>query len=424
MPEIASDPSQRNHRATEFFLARQPILNRGQGLVAYELLFRHEDEATARIVDDLVATAAVIEHATELGMENVIGGSLGFVNIDKTVLMSDFVQFLPRDKVVLEILETVKVDDEVLDRVAELRGLGYTFALDDVIHESEDVHLLLPLVDIVKVDIAALKSNSLPQLSTRFRTAKKKLLAEKVENIEEYQRCLDLGFDYFQGYYFAKPAVLTGKKLSPSQVALVNLMAQLNSDADNAVIERTIKQDASLGITLLRMANSPALGTGHRINSLAQALMLLGRRQLQRWVQILLYAEPMKSTGMLSPLLILATTRGKLLELMANHIAPRNRNMADVAFTVGIMSLMDALFGQPMEKILKQMLVVDAVKDALLAREGIFGEMLRLTEYVEQIDQSGEQIMPALARLKLTQGKLCEMQMEAYAWSEQVSRQA
>jgi c-di-GMP phosphodiesterase len=424
MSDSASAPAPHSHWISEFFLARQPILNRGQGLVAYELLFRRADAGTASVIDDLAATASVIEHATELGMENVIGGSLGFVNIDKSVLMSDFVQFLPREKVVLEILETVKVNSEVIDRVAELRRAGYTFALDDVINESDDVRLLLPHVDIVKVDIAGLQPGILDQLSARLRSAKKILLAEKVESIDEYRRCLDLGFDYFQGYYFAKPAILSGRKLSPSQVALVRLMSQLNSDAENAEIERTIKQDASMGITLLRMANSPALGTGHRITSLSQALLLLGRRQLQRWVQILLYAEPMKATGMLSPLLVMATTRGKLLELLAGHIAPRNRNMADIAFTVGIMSLMDALFAQPMEKILEQMLVADAVREALLAREGIYGEMLKLAEFIEQVDESEQPIDPALASLGITREDLFDMQLDAYAWSEQVSRQA
>lgn len=424
MSDLAPDPSLNSQRVKEFFLARQPILDRDQGLVAYELLFRRADAGAASVIDDLAATASVIEHATELGMENVIGESLGFFNIDKSVLMSDFVQFLPRGKVVLEILETVKVTEEVVARVTELRNAGYTFALDDVIGESDDVRQLLPLVDIIKVDIADMHPATLAQLSARFRLARKKLLAEKVENIEEYQRCLNLGFDYFQGYYFAKPAVLSGRKLSPSQLALVQLMAQLNSDAENTEIEHTIKRDASLGITLLRMANSPALGTGHRITSLGQALMVLGRRQLQRWLQILLYAEPTKSTGTLSPLLVLATTRGKLLELMADKLAPGNRNMADIAFTVGIMSLMDALFASSMEKILEQIPVDDAVSEALLNRTGIYGEMLKLAEYMENIDHSATLLMPALTSLALSNEELFDMQLTAYAWSEQVSRQA
>lgn len=422
MTDLSSDPTLHPQRVREFFLARQPILNREQGLVAYELLFRRADAGTANVIDDVAATAAVIEHATELGMENVIGGSLGFVNIDATVLMSDFVQFLPRDKVVLEILETVKVTDAVVVRVNELKHAGYTFALDDVVGNSEDVRRLLPLVDVIKVDIAGMHANTLSQLSAHFKSAKKKLLAEKVEDVGEYQRCLELGFDYFQGYYFAKPAVMSGRKLSPSQMALIRLMGQLNSDAENADIERTIKHDASLSLTLLRMANSPALGTGSRITSLSQALMVLGRRQLQRWLQILLYAEPTKSHGALSPLLVLATTRGKLLELMANRINPGNRRIADTAFTVGIMSLMDALFASPMEKILEQIPVIDAVSAALLNRTGIYGEMLTLAEYMETLDQHAPLLLPALEHLRLGSEDLQQMQIAAYQWSEQIAR--
>jgi c-di-GMP phosphodiesterase len=424
MSDLSLDPSIHSQRVKEFFLARQPILNRGQGLIAYELLFRRAEAGAASVVDDLAATAAVIEHATELGMDNVIGGSLGFVNIDASVLMSDFVQFLPREKVVLEILETVKVTDSVIARVVELKQAGYTFALDDVIADSGDVRKLLPLVDIVKIDIAGMPAATLTQLSTQFKSTRKKLLAEKVENIEEYNRCLDLGFDYFQGYYFAKPAVLSGRKLSPSQLALMQLMGLLNSDAENADIERTIKQDASIGLTLLRMANSPALGTGNRITSLGQALMVLGRRQLQRWLQILLYAEPSKSAGTLSPLLVLATTRGKLLELMADKLKPGNRNIADIAFTVGIMSLMDALFASPMEKILEQFPVTDAVSEALLSRSGIYGNMLKLAEYIENLETPGTLLTQALQSMQLSSEDLHEIQLAAYDWSEQVSRQA
>lgn len=405
----------------DFFLARQPILNRGQGLVAYELLFRRAETGNAGVIDDLAATASVIEHASALGMANVIGDALGFVNIDSTVLMSEVIQFLPYDKVVLEILETVRATDAVFARVEELKKMGYTFALDDVVAYSEDIQKLLPLVDIIKLDIAALQPATLSQLSARFKSAGKKLLAEKVETHDEYQRCLELGFDYFQGYYFARPAILSGKKLSPSQVVLVQLMGQVNSGAENTDIERTIKQDASLGLALLRMVNSPALGMGHRITSLGQALMVLGRRQLQRWLQILLYAEPNQPAGSRSPLLVMASTRGKLLELMANRIKPGNRDMADTAFTVGIMSLVDALFASPMEKILAQIPVADAVESALLSRSGIYGEMLRLAEYLETSQRQAALLGPALQAMQLAVEDLHEMQLAAYEWSAQVS---
>jgi EAL and modified HD-GYP domain-containing signal transduction protein len=409
-------------RIKEFFLARQPILNREQQLFAYELLFRNAVIGPANVTDDIAATASVIAHASELGMENVIGASLGFINVDAAVLTSEFIRFLPKQHVVLEILETVRVTDRLLARVAELSQAGYVFALDDVVSESEDVQRLLPLADIIKVDINGLSYEELARLSSRFKSAGKKLLAEKVESLVQFQHCLDLGFDYFQGYYFARPLVLSGKKLSPSQIAVMQLMAQVVSRADITDIERSIKQDASLVLTLLRLVNTPAAGVPQRIDSLRQALEILGREQLQHWLQILLYADPGKSKGATSPLLALATSRGKLLELIAGKINPGDRDMAGAAFTVGIMSLMDALFGLPMETILERFSVADEVKQALLSRSGVYGDMLNLVEGIERINGSASTVAPLLKKLHLSVDEFYSLQLKAFEWSDTVSQ--
>lgn len=418
------NPPSQMQRSDEFFLARQPILNRDQGLLGYELLFRRAGFGPAEVIDDRSATASVIAHASELGLENVIGASLGFVNIDAVVLMSDFVSFLPADKVVLEILETVIVTDEIVGRVAELAKAGYTFALDDVIADSEGLQRLLPFASIIKIDIMGMADADLVRLSRQFATGGKKLLAEKVENIEEFKRCLNLGFSYFQGYYFAKPVIMTGRKLSPSQVAILRLMSQIVADADTAEIEITIKHEAALSFNLLRMVNSPGIGVTHRVDSLSHALIVLGRRQFQRWLQILLYAEPGKASFAVAPLLSMATTRGKLLELIAQKRHPGNHNMADTAFTVGIMSLMDTLFGLPMEKILEQISVVEEVSDALLFRNGFYGDMLKLAEYLERVDESAPLMLALMQKLELSIEELYGLQVAAYEWSESVSRTA
>jgi EAL and modified HD-GYP domain-containing signal transduction protein len=408
-------------RVKDFFLARQPILNRDQSLAAYELLFRSAAAGPAGVTDNVAATASVIAHASELGLENVIGTSLGFVNIDATVLMSDFVQFLPREKVVLEIIETVKATDEVIARVTELVRQGYRFALDDVIADSPDLRRLLPLVEIIKIDIMGMTQNKLAKLCAQFKGTNKKMLAEKVEHLEQFNFCLGLGFDYFQGYYFAKPVILTGKKLSPSRLAIVQLLNLVIADADTADVERAIKHDASLGLNLLRLVNTPAFLTSQRFETLGQAVVVLGRRQLQRWLQILLYTEPGKPGSFKSPLLILATTRGRLLELMAQKIKP-GKNVEDTAFTVGIMSLMDTLFSSPMEQILEHITVTEEVKDALLQRTGIYGEMLQLAEYIERIDDTGPMLPPALKKLHLTSEELYAMQVAAFEWSDNIAR--
>ena len=232
-----SDATAHSLRVRDFFLARQPILDRNQELYAYELLFRNGDVGGANFTSDLSATASVISHTAQLGIEKVVGDVCGFINVDAAVLMSDIFQFLPREKVVLEIVETVAATPEVLARIAELRAEGFSFALDDVITDSDDVRKFLPLVDIVKIDLRDMPLSALLKLTPQFKLAGKILLAEKVETVGQFKICLDLGFDYFQGYYFAKPSILSGKKLSPSQLSLMELMNLVDSDADSAAIE-------------------------------------------------------------------------------------------------------------------------------------------------------------------------------------------
>ncbi|MFM2088128.1 MAG: hypothetical protein RLZZ237_2997, partial [Pseudomonadota bacterium] len=291
----------------DFFLARQPILNREQRLVAYELLFRSTGlQQTAVVSDDVEATATVIAHAAELGMEQVVGLQLAFINVDAVALMSDFIRFLPHHRVVLEILETVRVTPELLARISQLRQAGFRFALDDVVGESSDVQQLLPLIDVIKVDIAQLSPDALGGLVPTLALSRKKLLAEKVETVAQFEQCLALGFDFFQGYYFARPVILTGKKMSPSELTILRLLEMVQSDADHRDIERCIQHDAIISLNLLRLVNTPAVSAGARIDTLGQALMLLGRRQLQRWLQILLYVKPGSGAPFASPLLQLA----------------------------------------------------------------------------------------------------------------------
>ncbi len=410
--------------ARDFYLARQPILNRAQGLFAYELLFRTAAHGPANVTNDSLATATVMANAAELGMQMVVGNALAFVNVDMAALASDFVRFLPHDKVVFEILETVEVTPELLARVTQLVRLGFRFALDDVIASLDDLKQLLPVIDFIKVDIRAISSQKLASLAAELKQSGKKLLAEKVETQEEFEHCLALGFDYFQGYYFAKPLVMSGKKLSPSQLTIVRLMTLIQRDADSSEIEIAIKQDASIGLNLLRLVNSPGAGVVHRIDSISQAVIILGRLQLQRWLTVLLYSQPHGGTGMLSPLLVLATTRGKLLELISLAQKPADRQAAERAFTVGIMSLMDTLISLPMATIVEQILLGDEVRDALLQRSGRYGRMLMLAEALESADACAASWWDLMQEFALTHDALYQLQLTAYSWSNAIASDA
>jgi EAL and modified HD-GYP domain-containing signal transduction protein len=396
----------------QLLLARQPILNRNQRLVAYELLYRNAEVNDARVTDGAQATASVIAHASELGMEQVVGDQLAFVNVDTTGLMSDFIHFLPNDKVILEVLESVEPTPDVLARLQELKLAGYKFALDDVVSESDAVTALRPLMDVIKVDIKQIERGQLASLARSLRNPNQKLLAEKVETVEEFRECMDLGFEYFQGYYFARPVILSGKKIAPSQLSIMHLLDMLNRDADQREVERSVKHDPLISLNLLRLVNTPAVGARFRINSVGHALIVLGRRQLQRWLQILLYV---KGAEFDSPLLQMATTRGKTMELVMGHVRPSEKVAADIGFTVGIMSLMDALFSVRMGEILDSVNVLDEVRDALMHREGELGIALRLIELIERA-QEGQELTGILHRLELSPSALYALQCEAFEW--------
>ncbi|HEY4542184.1 MAG TPA: EAL domain-containing protein, partial [Noviherbaspirillum sp.] len=212
------------------------------------------------------------------------------------------------------------------------------------------------------------------------------------------------------------PFVLAGRKLPPGQAAVVKLMGQLHADVAPQELEETIKQEPALGLALLRLLNAKAQSVARPVESLGQILEVLDRTQLQHWLQILAYADPDAAEPASSPLLMLATARGKLLELLAQAL-PQPGAVPQVAFTVGVMSLLDALFDLPMEKVLDGLTVAEDVRAALLAREGTYGDMLRLAEVLEQVDGGEVDLVRLLRPLGLTPEQLGALQLQALEWS-------
>jgi EAL and modified HD-GYP domain-containing signal transduction protein len=408
--------------ASEFFIARRLLLDRQHRPAAYELVFSEvEGNALGSSAPDAhPTTASVIADVAQHGLLRIVGDVPAYLHVDDEALMTDLLEFLPPARVVLEMMESTHATPQVIARIELLEQRGFTFALD-VSRDSDTVQQLLPLMRTVRIDISNRQPSELAGLCSLFRAHQKKLLADNVESAEDYQRCIALGFDYFRGYYFAKPKILDGKKLSASQLAITELMALVASDADSAEIEHRIKSDVALGLNLLRLVNTPALST-HRIDSLRQALMVLGRNQLQRWLQVMLYADTGHHPQNMQPLLILATTRGRLLELLAQKLKPGNRGIADTAFTVGIMSLMDTLFSMPMADILKQIHVVEEVRDALLDRSGYFGKLLALVEQTEWVEKGCERLQRLTRELRLSPSDLYSLQLSAFEWSDHVAR--
>ena len=395
----------------ELFLGRQPILDRKQNLAAFELLFRSGHFNGATFEDDVFASATVINHAfTELGVEAVLGKHPGYVNLSAPLLMSEVIELLPRNKVVLEILETVKVSSTLIKRCVDLKEMGFTLALDDFVGHEREFTPLLDVVDIVKVDVQRLTPEALRQVTARLQLLDRTLLAEKVDSREQADHCLELGYQLFQGYYFARPSVITGRRVSGADAALMRLLRLLMVGGKDGV-DAALQEHPELADGLPRLA---ALVTS------ADTVATPSVRKPQRWLPLLIYmVSGAPGAEIPSPLLVLAATRGKLMELLARALRPADREFQERAFLTGTLSLVNALLAAPLSEILGTLPVAEDVRSALSLRDGELGALLALVEALEAADLTA--IEHALGRVPgLHHGRVIGLQVEAMRWADSI----
>jgi c-di-GMP-related signal transduction protein len=412
----------------EVFLGRQPILDRQQQLFAYELLFRSTNAESGNFAsfrDGTQATATVVANVfTEFSVADALGPYQGFIKVDDGFLFSDLIDALPPHAVVLELLESVVPTADVLARCAELNSRGFILAIREMPEAPGRQRPLLTLAEVIKIDISRFSPERLRLLVGELKPLGKTLLAEKVESSEQMQLCHELGFDLFQGYYFAHPTVISGKRLNTSELALLRLLSLLIQDADNAEVEKLFKQEPVLTVNLLRLTNSVGSGMTTRITSLRHAITVLGRQQLLRWLQLLLYTHASSAAPAANPLLQLAATRGRLMELLVEGMPAANgkdREYVDQAFMVGILSLMPTMLGAVMAEILAQLPVATRVQDALSERSGTLGELLSLIEALEGDDRA--RLDQALRHLPGISARLANSCLtQALAWANQLAR--
>jgi c-di-GMP-related signal transduction protein len=410
-------------KANKFFLVQQSILDRAQSLEGFKLLLRSSQNNANLPPGDDTNTSLVINHAfNELGFQAVLGKFRGFINVSRNILMSDMIELLPKDQLVFELLTNIEIDAAVIARCRHLKSLGYMLAIDDFFHHSGSVESLRGIVDVIKVDIKKADPANIAEIVTRIKKWPVKLLAEKVDSRETAKHCFDLGFNLFQGHYFSRPHIITGKRLAHSELELIRLIGLVMGEAETVKIEKVFKENPGLSFTLLRLTNSAAFGQYQKTTSVSQAILKLGRRQLLRWLQMLLFAND-RNAIFPNPLLQLAATRGKLMELLARQIDSDNQDMEDHAYMVGIMSLMDTLLSIPLAEIISPLNLPFDVSSALLFRSGQFGKLLQLIEYLEKHDiESASQSLDDLAPLDISQVNMA--QMEALSWANKIGQKS
>ncbi len=345
------------------YLARQPIFNRKQIVVGYELLHRSSSTNQFMGIDGDVATSELISNAfLDIGIDNVTGGKKAFINFTKKLLEDETVLCLPKSSIAVEILEDIEADSSALDACKRLKQLGYTLVLDDYAFEKKHEGFL-DHVDIVKVDLQRVKELNKIKMMSVFTGRGNRMLAEKVETIDDYNLVMESGFDLMQGYFFCKPVILESKSMPSNKLQCMRLMHEIYKPRmDFDLVERLIKEDASISYKLLRYINTLAFPTRFQISSIRQSMALLGQKEMIKWSSLVcLYTF---SSDKPYELLVNAVTRASFCESIA--VAANLKDKSSDYFITGLFSLLDTFLDKPMNEILDELPLLDDIKSALL----------------------------------------------------------
>jgi c-di-GMP-related signal transduction protein len=400
------------------YVARQPILYPSGRVFGYELLYRAgASETSCTVPVDLAAARVFSDGMLALGFETLTGGRPAFVNVTRQVLLADLATLLPRDGVVIELLESIDVDEEVISVCKTLKEQGYRLALDDyTLHSSADA--LLPFVDIVKVDMLA-TTGAQHEAIVKAVSKRVKLVAEKVESLEAFNYATKMGYHLFQGYYFAKPATFAARAVSAKHALYVRLLAELNKpNATVARVEDLIKRDAGLSYRVLRCINSAAFGIRRQLHSIRQALVLLGLDQVRKWASV--WALAGLNTGSNAEIVNLAIVRARSCELVAEAFV--GHEDSSEYFLLGLCSLLDAMLGRPMAEAVEDLPVPDDVRDALLGEKNSARAVLDAVIAYERGEW--DEAVETLGRIGIDPQQLPFAYREALKWAHEMSTTA
>lgn len=398
------------------YLGRQPILDTKQSIFGYEFFARQSSLNEAHILDPVLASATVLVSIfSSLGMEEALGGKKGFVNFSSEVMDDDTLALFSKERLVLEIEVNAEPGPKFVERCKSIRAKGYTLALDNFQPNAWNLPLL-PLVSFVKINMLDQHAGGLEKVVHTLRQLPVKLIGTRIESHAFAEQCRQLGFDYLQGYYFARPVLLEDRNPGSSKLTVIQILNQLMGGAEIDVLEEGISRDTALSYKLLRYINSAGMGQNYEVSSIRRALVALGRHQLYRWLTLILFAGT--SDAPPPALVSLAATRGRLAELLGKHSAVaelRPRDAQDQLFIVGMFSLLETLLNMPLARILQEIKLPETIVAALTQRQGPYGGILSLIDALETGNLAG--IGHLLPTLGIDADTLSKLHLEAMAWS-------
>ena len=398
------------------YLARQPILNRSRELFAYELLFRSSLQNSCDGMDLELASTSVLDTSFLIGLEKITAGRPMFINCPREFLLRDYVSLFPPKSVVVEILETIKPDQEVIDACRRLKQAGYTIALDDFV-DSPDWAPLVAIADIIKVDFRLTDQTEQSAIVSRYASKNVRMLAEKVETQKEYATAMQIGYSLFQGYFFCRPEMMQHHDLPSFKLAYLELLrAATEPEFDIKNLALKIKHEPSLTFRLLRYLNSAAFGLRSEIHSVAHALSLLGERELRKWIAVV--SVGVLADGKPDELMTVPLVRGRFCELLA-PLAGMAGHVNDL-FLMGLLSLMDAILDQPLDSILAELPVRREIKDALRAKKGLYWQLLEIAIAHERADW--ERVSVLVSGVGMNEEKVSSLYVSAVNWTTDLRR--
>jgi EAL and modified HD-GYP domain-containing signal transduction protein len=400
----------------DVYVARQPIFDRNMNVFGYELLYRRSIKSFYEGTDDNKATAELINNAfLTMQIHELTDKTKGFINFPQKLLIEEIPLLLPKDSVVVEVLENVEINEKVIEACRKLREKGYMIVLGDFVIGKESYIPLIEIAHVVKIEFSAVNYLKQRQLIKQYKN-KIKFLADKVETREEYQLAMDMGYEYFQGYFFSKPVIIKDKEIESLNINLIRIMSLLNNkEPDYQQIAEIIELDLGLTYKLLKLANSAFFGSKNRIQSIKQALVQLGIFEIRKWIYVML----LKDIQIIENKELIKTCfiRAKFMELLAAETGKSDKRVE--YFLTGMFSSIDVLLNKDMTVIVNEISLTDDVKGALLGVDNDIKRVLDMVINYESLKWNVFEINKTA--LGITQEKFMSLYTKSLMWVRKLS---
>jgi len=358
------------------YIARQAIFNRKAEAIGYELLFRDSDNNNFPEIDPDVATSKlIIQNHIHGDIKSITMGKPAFINFTEKCLINKYPLMFDNQSIVIELVGHNAPSERLIKIVKYYYEHGYKIALTEYdLNEHWDI--LFPFLSIIKVDVEITNAKRLSPVVERLRPFDIELAAEKVETKFQFQSLVEVGFNYYQGFFYHEPEIVAGQTLAPIKAQMLELMSEtFNSPLDYEKIANIISHDVNLTVGLLKMVNNVATGTKVEITSLKQATAYLGEEKLKQFVSILALSKI--TTDKTDEISKQALITGKLMTALASKSA--FSEISDFAFITGLLSAIEVILSMPIDEIMKTMPLAEPIEKALVEHSGLLGELLNLT---------------------------------------------